>query len=96
MRKYFCYSLLIIFLLSCTKVPITGRRQLHLLQESEMMKMSLTEYNKFLGAHPPTPDSDPNALLVKKVGGNIKAAVEKFMNANKKYKSRKYRFSFRK
>jgi predicted Zn-dependent protease len=33
-------------------------------------------------------EADPNTMLVKKVGANIKAAVEKFMNANKKYKKR--------
>ena len=77
-----------LFIFSCTRVPITGRRQMNLLSEGELMKMSLTEYNKFLGEHPAIADSDPNAELVKKVGKNIQAAVEKFMNSNKKYKSR--------
>lgn len=88
MRKYFVSFLLILFFLSCTKVPITGRKQMNLLPESELMKMSLTEYTKFLGTHSPMPDSDPNTQLVKKVGGNIKAAVQKFMSSNKKYKKR--------
>jgi len=61
---------------------------MNLLAESDLIKMSLTEYNKFLAQHPLLPDTDPNAQLVKKVGGNIKVAVEKFMNANKKYKKR--------
>ena len=88
MKKYFSYLFLIAFLLSCTKVPITGRRQMNLLSEPELMKMSLAEYNKFLASHPPMPDADANTQLVKKVGANVKAAVEKFMNANKKYKKR--------
>ena len=79
---------LLFFFLSCTRVPITGRRQMNLLQEGDLMKMSLTEYNKFLGEHPAVPDSDPDAQLVKKAGKNIQAAVEKFMNANPKYKKR--------
>lgn len=61
---------------------------MNLLSESELMKMSLTEYNKFMSAHPALPDSDPNTALVKKVGKNIQASVEKFMNSNKKFKSR--------
>ncbi|MBI4931203.1 MAG: M48 family metallopeptidase [Bacteroidetes bacterium] len=96
MKQYFSFPLgrsgwalfLFVFILSCTKVPITGRRQMNLLAEGDLMKMSLTEYNKFLGTHPPTPETDANAQLVKKVGKNIQAAVEKFMNANKKYKKR--------
>lgn len=73
---------------SCTRVPITGRRQMNLLSESELMKLSLTEYNKFLAKHPPVPDTDTSTQLVKKVGNNIRVAVEKFMAANKKYKKR--------
>jgi len=52
------------------------------------MKMGLTEYNKFMGTHTPVPDSDANTQLVKKIGKNIQASVEKFMHANKKYKKR--------
>ena len=79
---------LFVFLLSCTRVPISGRRQMNLLPESDLMSMSLAEYNKFLTTHPAIPDSDPNAQLVKKAGKNIQAAVERFLNANKKYKKR--------
>src|ERR1035437_1248274 len=88
MKKYFTSFFLILFILSCTRVPITGRRQMNLLSESDLMKMSLTEYDGFLAKNKEVPDSDPNAQLVIKVGNNIKNAVEKFMNANKKYKKR--------
>lgn len=88
MRNLLLAFLLILFSLSCTKVPISGRRQMNLLPESELIQMSLTEYNKFLVQHPPLPDSDPNAQLVKKVGKNIQASVEKFMKGNKKYRKR--------
>lgn len=88
MRKYFISFLLILFALSCTRVPVTNRRQMNLLAESDLMKMSVTEYNKFLAQHPPLPDTDRNTQLVKKVGDDIKMAVEKFMNVNKKHKKR--------
>src|ERR1035437_5952740 len=88
MKKYFTSFFLILFILSCTRVPITGRRQMNLLSESDLMKMSLTEYDGFLAKNKEVPDSDPNAQLVIKVGNNIKNAVEKFMNANTKYKKR--------
>ncbi len=88
MKKFNLFFFLLIFFLSCTRVPITGRKQINLLPESELMSLSLTEYNKFISAHPAIPAEDPNAQLVKKVGKNIQLAVEKFMSANKKYKSR--------
>lgn len=88
MKKHFITFLFILFVFSCAKVPITGRRQVNLLPESELMQMSLTEYNKFIAQHPPLPDSDPNTQLVKKVGKNIQLAVDKFMKSNKKYRKR--------
>jgi predicted Zn-dependent protease len=88
MKKYFFLLSLLTFSLSCTRVPITNRKQLNLLPESELMQMGLTEYNKFLSTHAVIAEPDPNAALVKKVGQNIQAAVQKFMNSNKKYRNR--------
>lgn len=62
------------------KVPITGRRQVSLVPEADLVSMSLTEYDKFLTEHKPLPLSDSRAQLVKKVGEKIQAAVIKFMN----------------
>jgi predicted Zn-dependent protease len=73
---------------SCTRVPITGRKQMNLLPESDLMKMSLTEYNKFLSTNPALPESDSKTMMVKRVGENIQVAVENFMRSNKKYKER--------
>lgn len=78
----------LVLLTTCTRVPITGRRQMNLLSEPELMKMSLSEYNKFITANSVLPDSDPQVQLVKKVGKSIQDAVERYMNANKKYKKR--------
>ncbi len=64
---------------ACNKVPITGRKQVSLIPESEMIGMSLTSYKEFLTKNPPVAASDPNEQLVKKVGGNIAKAVEAFM-----------------
>ncbi|MFI5164660.1 MAG: M48 family metallopeptidase [Bacteroidia bacterium] len=88
MKKHCISFMLVAFLLSCTRVPISGRRQMNLLPESELMSMSLTQYNDFLSKNPKVSETDVNTRLVEKVGNNIKNAVEKFMNANKKYKKR--------
>ena len=66
-------------LLACEKVPITGRKQLSLISESEMISMSLTSYTDFLSKNPAVPPTDANERLVKKVGGSIQKAVETFM-----------------
>ncbi len=65
----------------CEKVPITGRKQLNLISESEMIGMSLTSYTEFLSKNPAVPATDGNTQLVKKVGGNIQRAVEVFMKS---------------
>lgn len=70
---------LAITFVACHKVPITGRKQVSLIPESELIGMSLTSYKEFLTKNPPVTANDPNAQLVKKVGGNIAKAVEAFM-----------------
>jgi predicted Zn-dependent protease len=80
MKNSIVASLLILtIIIACKKVPITGRRQLNLLPESEMLSMSLTSYKDFLSKNPPASESETNVQLVKKVGNNIAKAVETFM-----------------
>ena len=64
---------------ACKKVPITGRKQLNLLPESEMLSMSFTSYKEFLSKNPPASESDANVQLVKTVGNKIARAVETYM-----------------
>lgn len=71
--------IIILCITACQKVPITGRKQLRLLPESEMIQMSLTSYKYFLTKNPPVADTDANTILVKKVGYKISNAVETFM-----------------
>ncbi len=66
----------------CSKVPITGRRQMNLVPESEMSAMSATAYQDFLAQNDPLPASDVRAKQVAKVGARISKAVEQYMNDN--------------
>lgn len=61
------------------RVPITGRKQLSLVNEGELVTMSLTEYQTFLTDHKPLPITDQRAQLVKNVGTKIQNAVTAFM-----------------
>ncbi|MCK9270985.1 MAG: M48 family metallopeptidase [Bacteroidales bacterium] len=69
------------FMTSCSKVPITGRQQLALLPESQMMSMGVANYNEFLKENPLSNDASKVAM-VKNVGQKIAAAVERYMREN--------------
>jgi predicted Zn-dependent protease len=67
---------------SCSKVPISGRRQINMLPESQMMSMSLTQYQSFLSEKPPMADDIEQTKMVKRVGNRIAHAVERYMKDN--------------
>ncbi len=66
---------------SCSTVPLTGRKQLNMLPESEMISMSFTQYDQFLQDNKISTDRE-NVQLVKRVGGRISAAVEEYFTQN--------------
>jgi predicted Zn-dependent protease len=72
---------LVLLYQSCTVVPLTGRKQLSLVPESEMISMSLTNYTDFLKQNPLSSDSK-NSALVREVGSDIQAAVIKYFTDN--------------
>ncbi len=80
MKKLTGIFLFCIFILSCHKVPITGRRQLKLLPESQLIGMSLTNYDQFKSQNKVIPSSDPQAKRVINICKKIQAAVVKFMH----------------
>lgn len=79
MKKQFLLSSFILTVVACTTVPITGRKQVNLLPESQMMSMSLTSYNEFLGTHAVVPSSDARAQQIKEIGQNIAAAATRYL-----------------
>lgn len=66
----------------CAKVPITGRRQLNLLPEGELMSMSLGEYQGFLKENPPLSASDPRVATVRSIGQRLATAATTYLNEN--------------
>lgn len=73
-------SAVLFLLTSCSKVPVTGRRQLNLLPSSQMQEMSMTAYNEFLSTNEVVSENDPETKRIKKVGEKIAAATEKYLN----------------
>jgi len=71
-----------IFMASCSTVPVTGRKQLNLVPESQMLAMSFQEYTTFLQQNKLSANKEQTAL-VKKVGGRIQGAVERYFAEKK-------------
>jgi predicted Zn-dependent protease len=63
---------------ACHKNAITGRRSANLMPETDLIGMSLTEYDKFLAEHKPLPATDQRTILVRTVGTKIQKSVEKY------------------
>jgi len=81
MKKTAIIVLFASILLSCSSVMLTGRKQLLLVSDSEVLAMSLKSYNQFIDSVPLSTDRASTAL-VKKVGKNISIAVENYMKSN--------------
>ena len=69
--------LALVLAVACTEVPITGRRQLKLVNTGSLQEMSSREYSQFLKENKLSTDAAATAS-VKRVGNNIRLAVEKF------------------
>ncbi len=63
---------------SCSTVPITGRKQVSLVSDSEMMAMSFSNYDQFLKENKLSTNKEQTEM-VKRCGDKIAKAVEKFM-----------------
>jgi predicted Zn-dependent protease len=67
-----------VFAQSCSKVPITNRKQFKLLPSSTMMSMSATNYDAFLKENQLS-NNKANTAIVKRTGAKISAAVEGYL-----------------
>lgn len=77
-------SILIIFTLftyACSTVPLTGRKQLSLVPESQMISLSLTSYSDFLKTNTLSTDKT-SAAMVNQVGSDIATSVQKYFSDN--------------
>lgn len=70
--------LLIVILYACAKVPITGRRQMHLLPESELVNMASSNYTSFFNEKPALKDA--RAMKIKSIGEKMATAVTEYLN----------------
>jgi predicted Zn-dependent protease len=66
-----------LFLLACSTVAVTGRKQLNLIPQSTMLSMSSQQYGEFLKTNKLSADQD-RTRMVKRVGSKIQKAVEQY------------------
>lgn len=78
-RRAFLILLLVLLAQACARVPITGRRQMNLVNEGELMGMAAGEYRQFLGENKVLPASDQRAQMVSGIGRKIADASTRFL-----------------
>jgi predicted Zn-dependent protease len=78
LRRVFGIVLLAALLWGCAEVPITGRQSLHLVPESELLTLSLQQYNEVLQKSKLSTDNQKVAM-VRRVGNRVAKAAESFL-----------------
>ena len=79
-KKILIYSAFIVGLYACTSVAVTGRKQLTLVSNSEIIPMANQQYREIVAKGPLSSNREQTAM-VKRVGGKIQKAVEEYMAA---------------
>lgn len=81
--KTICLVLVASFAISCATVPLTGRRQLSLVDETEIQQQASLAYREFLGdSKTKVLTNTAQAKQVQQVGSKIASAVTRFLNEN--------------
>jgi predicted Zn-dependent protease len=78
LRRMFWLVLLAAIVWGCAEVPITGRQSLHLVPESELLTLSLQQYNDVLQKSKLSTDNQKVAM-VRRVGDRVAKAAESFL-----------------
>ena len=82
MKSRILLLLAVVVLEACARVPITGRRQMNLVSEGEMMAMANTEYAGFLKENSPMPAGNAEVVRVRTIGNKLAQAATQFLNDN--------------
>ncbi len=78
-RPIFMLTVLSFVFMSCSTVPITGRRQLSLVPSAEIMSTSFQQYDQFLKENKLSTDQ-PATAMVKRIGKRVQGAVERYFS----------------
>ena len=81
MKRISLFLFIALVFASCSSVLITGRKQLLLVSDAEVLSMSATAYKQFIDSVPISKNVG-NSAMVRKVGLKISTEVEKFLINN--------------
>lgn len=82
------------FIVACARVPMTNRKQLKLLPESELVAMSLTQYSNFLDSSQVVRAGDDRQMVLS-AGQKISTAVEAYLRGTRHEKElENYKWEF--
>ena len=89
-RNYILYSVMktftsvlmsLLLLAGCSSVPLTGRKQVLLVSDQEVLASSLTQYNDYIKTATKSTDKAKSAMVTR-VGQRIAAATEQYLREN--------------
>lgn len=81
--QFFSAGIIALIITSCSTVPLTGRKQLSLIDEAAIQQEAAQAYREFLNdpkTHVVNNTTDANR--VKRVGANIASAISRYMQQN--------------
>jgi len=94
MRKIISLVLVVAFMVSCSTVPITGRKRVNFVSDAQILPMSFAQYQGFLSENKLSANA-AKTNEVKEVGARISSAVDRFMRVNgMKAEADSYRWEF--
>lgn len=71
----------LLLLAGCGSVPVTGRKQVLLVSDQEVLSSSLTQYNSYIKTAAKSTNAQQTAMVVR-VGKKIAAATEQYLRSN--------------
>ena len=80
-KKVSVWLSMLLFLAACSSVPLTGRKQMLLVSDSEVLSSSLTQYSDFMKTATKS-TSKNGAVMVTRVGKKFAAATEQYLKNN--------------
>ncbi len=79
--RFITFFLTSLIIFSCSTVPLTNRKQLAMIPQSELLAMSFAQYDAFLDSTNVSSNQD-QVEMVKRVGKNIEGAVVQYLYDN--------------
>lgn len=81
MKRTLSLLLFAIFLIQCSTVPITGRKQFNIVSDAKVLPASFAQYKGFLEENKLSKDAKATTQI-KEIGEKISVAVDRFMRNN--------------